>query len=431
MRSTVLHPVKKGDRHEASRCHNQEVRLEGEPVSLGLPAHLAPYSLSRAVARCCHAAAGVHLFAAVLAVTAVQVAEPALLLWPALFAVLPMLVLLRRLSRQRTLFNLVAYLAVGAACTFWYALVFLSQRNALSTADAYVVDFLAVALVLAGGAGPRPLYALLGSTLGLALGQATTALAAAQAGLPQPLDPAPFICYVLMATTLVSLIVTGQGNRAVSPNLHRAERDERISRVRYDMEVKAAALMHDTVLNHLGAVAAAAPGPLIDGLRDQVERDLQTLVGEEWLREEAVVPATRGSRRGPLDAAIAEGRRLGLDVRFSGDPTVLERLDSERATALGLAVSQCLVNVAKHAGTDVAEVVVYDSDTDVTAMVVDGGRGFVPESTAADRLGLRHSVRGRVQAVGGTVEVWSTPGRGTSVLITIPATRARTAEVRR
>lgn len=428
---SALRPAKKGDIAQASRCHNQEVRPEGEPVSLGLPAHLAPYSLSRAVARCCHVAAAVHLIAAVVAVTAVQVAEPALLLWPALFAVAPMFVLLRRLSRQRTLFNLVAYLAVGAACTFWYALVFLSQRNALSTSDAYVVDFLAVALVLAGGAGPRPLYALLGSTLGLALGQLTTALAAAAADLPQPLDPAPFICYVLMAATLLTLILTGQGNRAVSPNLHRAERDERISRVRYDMEVKAAALMHDTVLNHLGAVASAAPGPLIDGLRDQVERDLRTLVGEEWLSEEAVSPAvTRGSRRGPLDAALAEGRRMGLDVRSSGDPSAIERLSAERATALGLAVSQCLVNVAKHAGTDVAEVVVYDSDTDVTAMVVDGGVGFVPESTAADRLGLRHSVRGRVEAVGGTVEVWSTPGRGTSVLITIPASRAR-AEARR
>jgi signal transduction histidine kinase len=54
-------------------------------------------------------------------------------------------------------------------------------------------------------------------------------------------------------------------------------------------------------------------------------------------------------------------------------------------------------------------------------MVIDTGKGFSEEETGSDRLGLRQSVRRRIEAVGGTVQVWSTPGKGTSVMIRVPA----------
>ena len=54
-------------------------------------------------------------------------------------------------------------------------------------------------------------------------------------------------------------------------------------------------------------------------------------------------------------------------------------------------------------------------------MVIDAGKGFFEAETGADRLGLRQSVRRRIENVGGTVRVWSTPGRGTSVMIRVPA----------
>jgi signal transduction histidine kinase len=57
-------------------------------------------------------------------------------------------------------------------------------------------------------------------------------------------------------------------------------------------------------------------------------------------------------------------------------------------------------------------------------MVVDTGRGFSEASTGSDRLGLRSSVRRRIELVGGQVNVWSTPGRGTSIMIKIPVGEA-------
>jgi signal transduction histidine kinase len=113
----------------------------------------------------------------------------------------------------------------------------------------------------------------------------------------------------------------------------------------------------------------------------------------------------------------------------SGDLTVLSRLSREASRALGLAVRQCLANVLQHSGTDRAEVAVYGTESEVTVMVVDSGRGFSESETATDRMGLRHSVRNRVEQADGTVRLWSTPGRGTSVMIRVPASGATDAAV--
>jgi len=86
--------------------------------------------------------------------------------------------------------------------------------------------------------------------------------------------------------------------------------------------------------------------------------------------------------------------------------------------------------VQRHSGVENAEVVVYGSETEVSVMVVDAGRGFSEAETGADRLGLRHSVRRRIEAVGGQVQVWSTPGRGTSVMIRVPVDAAARAAAR-
>jgi signal transduction histidine kinase len=108
-------------------------------------------------------------------------------------------------------------------------------------------------------------------------------------------------------------------------------------------------------------------------------------------------------------------------VEVTGDPAAVGRLDAKRAAALGLAAKQCLINVLKHAGVDHAEVVVFGAETDVSVMILDSGKGFVVDETGADRLGIRESVRRRLEAVGGEALLWSSPGRGTSVLLRVPA----------
>jgi signal transduction histidine kinase len=205
--------------------------------------------------------------------------------------------------------------------------------------------------------------------------------------------------------------------------LYRAAVEEQLAAMRYRIEVKAAALMHDSVLSHLAAIAGSSEPELDSTLRTQIQRDLEFLAGEEWLIERASEASTGpdpAMRKTPLYAAIREMQLSGLEVECTGDGKALCTLGAECSAALGLAVKQCLVNVLRHSGVTKAEVAVFAAGSEVSVLVIDAGCGFSESDTSADRLGLKQSVRARIEAVGGSVRVWSTPGRGTSIMIRVP-----------
>ena len=166
--------------------------------------------------------------------------------------------------------------------------------------------------------------------------------------------------FLTLLTLLAILVLVDVGRRSswrAQPRLHRAARDEQIAALRYRIEAKAAALMHDTLLSHLAAIANSTTGILPAALQVQMERDLEILIGEEWLSDgSAAVDAQARTdwRSSGLYAAIQESRLMGLEVESTGDLAAVARLDRESSVALGLAVKQCLVNVSQafrhHAG---------------------------------------------------------------------------------
>jgi len=393
-------------------------------MSLGLPGHLAPHSESRAFARASHVISFVILVADILLILSLQLSRPEAILWPAAVAILPILVVLRLLERYRSWFYSVTYLIVGTASVFWLVLAGTGQFPAESTTDSLVFALPKIALILVGGAGIGARKAIGWSVAGYLLGETATVLAALQTGATIVFDTTAF--GVLVVAVLLFTVI-GMSRRRVftaQPSLQRAARDEHLSDIRHRIEVRAAAMLHDTILNHLAAVAASPDGELRRDLQGRIGRDLEVLVGEEWLVSPA--PAESAADRAGwvssrMFRSIDEARELGLDVVLSGDRSAILRLDAQRQLAVGLAVKQCLVNVLKHAETDRAEVVIYGSDTEVSVMIIDGGKGFSERETSVDRLGLRQSVRRRIETVDGTVQVWSTPGTGTSILIRLPA----------
>ena len=82
------------------------------------------------------------------------------------------------------------------------------------------------------------------------------------------------------------------------------------------------------------------------------------------------------------------------------------------------ATREALANVCKHAGVDRAAVTVREYGGWLAVTVTDSGRGF--DASAADGFGLTHSVRGRLDEIGGTVAVVSTQGVGTNVVMRVP-----------
>lgn len=392
---------------------------------LGLPSHLAPQSSGRAIARACHGIATVLLVAATVVVVGAQFSDRSLVLWPALIALVPMLALLVLIERVRSTLSTVAYLAVGAVAVYVFAFTVLSQFSWANSSDAFTVSLPKLALVMVGGSGLYARRGPLWATFGLVAGEIATQIATWQAGAVPRVDVTTLLGYILIVATMGGSLVARDRARRVQPNLHRAARDQQLSAVRHEIEQQASALVHDTVLSHLAALTVAPAGRLDPALVADIERDLETIVGQEWLHEAtAGVSAVQGTwEASDLARSVAQAIRQGLDVVVTGDVAAVGRLDPAVARALALAVTQCFANVLKHAGTREAELVLLSSDADVTVMVIDGGVGFDESKTPEDRLGLRNSIRARVERVGGSVQVWSSPGSGTSVMFGLP-TRA-------
>jgi PAS domain S-box-containing protein len=124
---------------------------------------------------------------------------------------------------------------------------------------------------------------------------------------------------------------------------------------------------------------------------------------------------------------------LTVEVRVISDDQL--RLEDNEADMLFQAIRELLLNVIKHAGILQATVVVDRDDTNSWLIAVhDSGRGFevgaLPHrpSASGERFGL-FSIQERMELMSGHCVIDSTPGRGTTVKLSLPITRkARTLE---
>jgi signal transduction histidine kinase len=93
------------------------------------------------------------------------------------------------------------------------------------------------------------------------------------------------------------------------------------------------------------------------------------------------------------------------------------RLPGPVEVAAYYAVSEALANAAKHAQASVVQVELDMPGTIVRLAVRDDGAGGADPARGSGLAGLRD----RIEALGGTLEVTSPAGGGTTLLIEIPA----------
>ncbi|UGT60074.1 ATP-binding protein [Nocardia asteroides] len=211
----------------------------------------------------------------------------------------------------------------------------------------------------------------------------------------------------------------------------RALNAERAARIRNEEREEIASHLHDSVLQTLALIQRqAADAQEVVRLARSQERELR-----RWLFEDA----------GPAQSSLAAALRtiagevedqhgvkvtpvtvgdVSMDVGDTGSG-----LPKEHFTALLGAGREALVNAAKHAGVPEIDLFAEAEPHQVSVFVRDRGIGFDPGDIPADRQGLARSVRGRIERRGGTVEVRSTPGRGTEVRIVMPRSDSGVAEI--
>ncbi|WP_213814522.1 sensor histidine kinase [Glaciihabitans sp. dw_435] len=343
-------------------------------------------------------------------------------LWPALIALAPMGFFLAVLNQRSTRLNAILYLAVSGVAVAVYTVVLVEQMPAAVLNGLFLLNLPLVALVMTSGPARTVAESIVWPVAGFVTGALSAQISTAVIGMHTGVDMGSLAALVVI---VIIRVVAGSARRKAArgqAGLHRAARDEQFAVVRSRVESRAAALLHDTVLGHLSLVAGGTAGAIDPFVRRTLEKDLVVLIGQEWLAEpEEEDPIFGSPSKCEVVQVIQAVREQGLTVETSGAFDDLIRVVADRRQSLALATEQLLINVLKHSGTTRADVIVSSTPTAVSVMVLDSGKGFDPKSTRADRLGLRQSVTGRMTQSGGTAQIWSTPGNGTAVLLTVPA----------
>jgi PAS domain S-box-containing protein len=127
-----------------------------------------------------------------------------------------------------------------------------------------------------------------------------------------------------------------------------------------------------------------------------------------------------------LNQYIREWSKHGISTDFvsrlsGGEQGKAETgISREAETALYRVVQEALTNVLRHAQASEASVVLELGNQFVTAIIEDNGRGFdVAATSLATRLGLR-GMQERMELVGGTLQIESSRGIGTTVYARVP-----------
>jgi signal transduction histidine kinase len=183
-----------------------------------------------------------------------------------------------------------------------------------------------------------------------------------------------------------------------------------------------AAVLHDDALqNLLFAHHTLAPIAAANGARRAVGEAIDQLHGAIYDLHPAVLEHA-GLEPALQEVAARHAKQAGFQAEVRVDPGACGPHDS----LLFVLGREQLTNVAKHAGASRVVLHVTSDDGMVVMEVADDGRGMDPgrRVTALEQghIGLASSAE-RVEALGGTLEIQSAPGRGTRIRTALPVRR--------
>jgi len=240
---------------------------------------------------------------------------------------------------------------------------------------------------------------------------------------------------------IVYFVAAGGAAGVVSRSLARtaAERDRAVEEAARERE-RAARLaerdaigreIHDSVLQSLAVVAkqgrelasreTVAPEQIRDLLEVAVEQE--HALRELLSRPPEEVPPGAVSLRTALSAA-AFGVR---DVPVTVSTTSGAWMPAGEVDEVVAAVRQALENAARHAHASRVTIFAEALDGAVVVSIRDDGVGFDFDEARLARegkLGLLRSMRGRAEALGGSMDVRTAPGHGTEIEFRFPRDRS-------
>jgi len=187
--------------------------------------------------------------------------------------------------------------------------------------------------------------------------------------------------------------------------------------------------IHDSVLQALALLRKRGKeltGPFVSAeeihelveLAGHQEQALRVLLSEPH----AEAPEGMVSLRTTLEAAAFGVQGVPVSVTTVGPAWLF----STEVKEVQGAVRQALENVAEHANATRATVFAEALDGELVISIRDDGGGFdydEPRLAREGKLGLLKSMKGRIEELGGSMQVHSAPGRGTEVEFRVPVRR--------
>jgi PAS domain S-box-containing protein len=222
---------------------------------------------------------------------------------------------------------------------------------------------------------------------------------------------------------LATAIANAESRAALAASRARivAAADEARRRIERDLHDRAQQRLVSLALE-LRAAQAAVPPQLgeLEGELSRVAEGLASVFDE--LREIArgVHPAIL-SEGGLRPALAGLARRSGVPVELDFRPK--RRLPEHVEVATYYVVSEALTNAAKHARASLVNVEIDARNALVKLAIRDDGIGGADPDQGSGLVGLSD----RIEALGGTLQLTSPAGRGTTLLIEIPLEDERSA----
>lgn len=171
-----------------------------------------------------------------------------------------------------------------------------------------------------------------------------------------------------------------------------------VNEARESERAEIAAHLHDSVLQTLTLIRGAADDPArVRSLALTQEGELRA-----WLYTGVTEPGESVAQALREQASAVE-TRYGIAVEVV---TVGDGVPESADLAAVAAAAEAITNAARH-GAPPITVFQELRPRVIEISIKDSGRGFDPREVPVDRHGLRYSIRGRVERVGGTVVVRS------------------------
>lgn len=220
---------------------------------------------------------------------------------------------------------------------------------------------------------------------------------------------------VLRNSLLATTLIVGGVALIIGPwiaVLMRDRTEERRRRLQADARADMAAHLHDSVLQTFALIQRTDDPRVVSQLARQQERELR-----RWLYADSDDPAATTLKNSieAISGTIEDRFDITVERVVVGDVA----MDTALEAVIG-AVGEAATNAAKWSGEAQVSVFAEVEDDGVRVFVRDTGAGFDPGAVAEDRLGLRESIVGRMERVGGSAEIRSAIGTGTEVELFAP-----------